>query len=605
MEQEGAAAATALAAVDDAAREVFVGHRQSAAIKTLSWLSEVGDQPQMRTISGGMIAAGFLLRDRRMARAGVRMLLAHELATLAKNFVKHRVDRTRPRSAGERQEQQVRPGRSTAKEETSFPSGHSAGVSAVARAFASEYPEHKGPAYAAAGMVALAQVPRCAHYPTDVGAGILIGVAAEAAVGLVLEKAAGMSRSRRGYRVERLHWQDEELGSIALPSRPLELRASFGSGLARRASDPPDIVWAIGDRGPNLKIKTLVERYGLDRMRDLEAAAGTKVMPRLDLGPRIAKLRVGRHHVELVDSFRLTDRRGEAVSGLPMPNSSHALAEPAIDLGGAPLRPDPSGLDTEGIAALADGGFWAGDEFGPSLVRLDAEGRVLERIVPETLTLEGAQYPVTPALPAIAAKRQLNRGFEAIALSADERWLFLAFQSPLAHPSQAAHEQGRHVRIWRLDPPSMKVVDQYLYPLDEPQSFVRDAAKGSVDWSDLKVSELVACGDKALLVLERASETTKIYRVELEPECALPPEQLDLGERPTVEELSAQGRIGWRVLGKSLLFSSDEAPEMSADLEGMAMMSPSELLLVNDNDFGVEGAYTTFWRLTFDDPILR
>ncbi len=45
-----------------------------------------------------------------------------------------------------------------------------------------EYPEHAAPAYAAAAGVALAQIPRCAHYPTDVGAGLAIGAAAEAVV---------------------------------------------------------------------------------------------------------------------------------------------------------------------------------------------------------------------------------------------------------------------------------------------------------------------------------------------------------------------------------------------------------------------------------------
>jgi hypothetical protein len=30
----------------------------------------------------------------------------------------------------------------------------------------------------------------------------------------------------------------------------------------------------------------------------------------------------------------------------------------------------------------------------------------------------------------------------------------------------------------------------------------------------------------------------------------------------------------------------------------MAWLSETELLLVSDNDFGVEGAETSFWRLT-------
>ena len=96
-------------------------------------------------------------------------------------MIKHRVDRSRPNSNGG-SKPTIKPGRSADKEETSFPSGHSAGAAAVAGAFARDFPEFRVAAYSAAGLVALAQVPRCSHYPSDVGAGIAIGLAADAAV---------------------------------------------------------------------------------------------------------------------------------------------------------------------------------------------------------------------------------------------------------------------------------------------------------------------------------------------------------------------------------------------------------------------------------------
>ncbi|MGA9581922.1 MAG: esterase-like activity of phytase family protein [Allosphingosinicella sp.] len=403
--------------------------------------------------------------------------------------------------------------------------------------------------------------------------------------------------------VERLDWADEELGEIELPKRVLRLRSGFGSGLSRRAGDPPGIVWAVGDRGPNIKVKDAVELYGLDRLERLLSEDGAKIMPRLDIGPAIAELRVEGGRVELVRSLPICDAEGRPVSGLPVPGGPHKRCEPAFGLDGAPLQPDPSGLDTEGIAAREDGGFWVSDEFGPSLVRLDDDGRVLKRLVPKGTDLDDAGYEVDACLPAIAARRRLNRGFEAIALSPDGKWLFVAFQSPLAHPDEAAHEQARHVRLWRLDPETGAVAAQYLYPLDPPGSFRRDGGKKPLERSDLKVSELCWVGEDKLLVLERGSETTKIYKVAPADALALPPEHLELDTRPTVEELSAED-IGLPVLAKTLLFSSDDAPEVGPDLEGMAILSPTELLLVSDNDFGVEGAETGFWRVRFDQPLL-
>lgn len=155
----------------------------------LERLADLGDQPAMRIVCAATIAAGVLARDARFVRAGVRMLAAHTLATWTKNFVKHRVDRTRPRSAGDpRTDHRLSPGRSEAKEETSFPSGHAAGASAVAQAFAREVPEFAAPAYLVGGILSLAQIPRCAHYPTDVGAGVAIGLASEALVGAAMDR---------------------------------------------------------------------------------------------------------------------------------------------------------------------------------------------------------------------------------------------------------------------------------------------------------------------------------------------------------------------------------------------------------------------------------
>lgn len=169
-----------MAETDSAIRRFVLPYRAHPLVQALGLASEVADQPQLRLLSGAFIVAGFARSDDRLVRAGTRMLLAHELATLLKNLVKDEVDRTRPRNAASREEQKPKPGRSSSKEETSFPSGHTAGAVAVARALSREFPEHRSAAFAAAGLVAAAQVPRCAHYVSDVGVGAFVGLAAEA-----------------------------------------------------------------------------------------------------------------------------------------------------------------------------------------------------------------------------------------------------------------------------------------------------------------------------------------------------------------------------------------------------------------------------------------
>ena len=105
-------------------------------------------------------------------------------------------------------------------------------------------------------------------------------------------------------------------------------------------------------------------------------------------------------------------------------------------------------------------------------------------------------------------------------------------------------------------------------------------------------------------MLERGSETTKVYRCAVDATRVLGAEHLDIAHRPTLEELSASSApLPLPTLTKSLVLDTDDHPEISADLEGMVLLAANQLLLVNDNDFGVEGAETAFWRITFDRPL--
>lgn len=185
---EPAADATPLEKADVAVAKAAAPYQDTPAVKALGGLSELGDQPPLIALSVATLAWGLLARNGRWARAGARMLAAHLLATAIKNAVKKRVDRTRPFILAEEGRYEMKPGRKTGKESTSFPSGHTAGAVAVARAFSREYPQWKGSAHGAAAAIAVIQIPRCAHYPTDIGVGALIGVLSEAAVDAVARR---------------------------------------------------------------------------------------------------------------------------------------------------------------------------------------------------------------------------------------------------------------------------------------------------------------------------------------------------------------------------------------------------------------------------------
>ncbi|UAK25717.1 phosphatase PAP2 family protein [Sphingomonas nostoxanthinifaciens] len=176
--------------------------RKSPVVRALGTLSELADQPQLNTICVATLGVGLITGNRRMAKAGFRMLVTQLLSTRLKGLIKHSVDRTRPKAVAEGRNYERHAGSDGASEMNSFPSGHTAGAVAVARAFVREYPEHSLAAYAGAAAVGLIQVPRSKHYPSDVAAGMVVGLLADGLVsGAVTRWTSARNSSGSGSNV--------------------------------------------------------------------------------------------------------------------------------------------------------------------------------------------------------------------------------------------------------------------------------------------------------------------------------------------------------------------------------------------------------------------
>ncbi len=140
------------------------------------------------------IAAGLVLRRPAIAAAGLRMLAAHATATGIKAIVKRSVDRTRPHVLVDENRYELARGERNEPSYNSFPSGHTAGAVAVAEAIARTLPRAARPARAWAVAIAVLQIPRCAHYPSDVGAGAAVGWASDRLVRLAERATLGVMR---------------------------------------------------------------------------------------------------------------------------------------------------------------------------------------------------------------------------------------------------------------------------------------------------------------------------------------------------------------------------------------------------------------------------
>lgn len=161
---------------------------EAAAARWTARLAELGDQPPLQLLCAATIAGGALRRDRRLFRAGLRMLAAHSLATLAKACVKDAVDRTRPGEAIAGRKYRMTTGTSRDPGLRSMPSGHSAGTVAVATAALVDYPQAAGAALAGSAVVIGAQLPSRNHYLSDIAIGGLIGLVAFGASRVLLPR---------------------------------------------------------------------------------------------------------------------------------------------------------------------------------------------------------------------------------------------------------------------------------------------------------------------------------------------------------------------------------------------------------------------------------
>ena len=151
----------------------------SVGMEPNPWLllvSNIGDRlgkgESLVVLSLGLLAVGYGLKHQQWKDAGWQSLIAHGLAALSANILKHLIGRPRPKfmHAGNLELSPV-----SGSGWDSFPSGHAAAAVAVATTLAVKFPRARWPILAVAVAVAASRVFRGSHYLTDVAGGAALG----------------------------------------------------------------------------------------------------------------------------------------------------------------------------------------------------------------------------------------------------------------------------------------------------------------------------------------------------------------------------------------------------------------------------------------------
>ena len=333
-----------------------------------------------------------------------------------------------------------------------------------------------------------------------------------------------------------------------------EREASSGYGLL-----------ALSDRGPNADAPKFIDPTGVSH--------SSKAFLAVDFAPQLVSIDVSVRHGARVEKL-VPLRSGETrADGLPPASLTPELALSES----LALLPSSStgGIDPEGLDFDARGNVWLCDEYGPSLLQVEAEtGEISARLVPGS------------GLPPILANRQINRGCEGVAVTPSGK-VYGILQSTLDIAGQTK-AIAQFIRLFEYDPATQKT-RLFGYPHD-----VREYKSSA----DAKMGDLLALDDTRFLTIEEGKDAhgklrNIVYELDLAGASDLSGVTLTSGpnrgkelEFATPAELTAaQVRLATktRVLDlRAYGFTSEKA-------EGLALLDERTLVVINDNDFGAGG----------------
>ena len=361
----------------------------------------------------------------------------------------------------------------------------------------------------------------------------------------------------------------------------LEIDLGGFSGLFYTGVNPENgnyMFITVPDRGPN----------------GSEVVDGARTFNLPDYQARLVEIEVNPETMtaEITGQILFEDEDGNPITGLP---NIEGFDEIPVDAAGNPLPYDPLGADMEGIVKAADGTYWTVDEYRPAIYHFDEDGVLIDRFVPTGTAALGGEDPGTfgtETLPEVYSDHRPNRGFEGMAYDTDDDILYAFIQTPIPNPDNATSAGSSVIRMLGIDPDTGEAVSEYIYLLDKADYL----PGGVVD----KIGDAVYLGDGEFAIIERDSSVDDVNGVKniytfnltgatdvlnLDIETVTGGQTL---EQLTADELQDFGISAVSKIKLANLPSLGYTPSDKA--EGLAVMPDGTLVVVNDNDFGIEGA---------------
>ncbi|MDX2286666.1 MAG: choice-of-anchor I family protein [Bacteroidia bacterium] len=326
-----------------------------------------------------------------------------------------------------------------------------------------------------------------------------------------------------------------------------------------------------GDRGPNVSANA----------NPLAAGQTVILFPQPAYVPKVHRVKAQGDSLQLMQTWTIKRPDGTGSSGLPNPAGQGGTGEIAwSDNNGTVVAPDVWGIDPEGIVEAPDGTYWICEEYGVTVWHLDENFQVIDRYTPY-----GASPDNLP-IDSVFKKRRANRGFEGVALTPNGK-VYAFIQSPMNNPGATAGNNSRLIRILELDPATGST-RMFGYEFQPPVG-----GSGGIRTRDWKLGDAAAINNFEFLVLEHAergaANVKEVYKVDIRN--ATPLTSDNFGGLTFEQLLDAQTAAanGVQVVEKTrYLDLLRNGWDLTHDKpEGLTIIDPSTIAVVNDNDFGI------------------
>lgn len=339
---------------------------------------------------------------------------------------------------------------------------------------------------------------------------------------------------------------------------PNGMKTGYGSGMTFKGKIKDGYeFYVLTDRGPNGDGPTYKED---DKVKS------TKLFPVPLYTPQIGIARVTSTEAIVYDTITIKDNNGKDITGLPIPEGDLGSTNeiPFSDTLER-LKNDKNGLDTEGIAVDKDGNFWICDEYGPFIVKLDSNGKILKK------------YGAGQGLPEMIKYRHPNRGMEGITITPNGK-IYAVVQSTLNINDKKTRDIAQFVRMVELNPLTGET-KTFAYPI-EVKSY---AGKNK----NCKIGDLFAISDSKIVLIEQGNikegMMNKLFLIDISNATDITGMKNNGKDLEYVSDITT---LDINFIEKKEILNLRDYGWEPSKAEGLTVLDDNQtIVVINDNDF--------------------